>query len=317
MKIKHIWNYQLVLFFLKQSILWVHGLQILGWLLPPPAKQNLEKSSHQSPKKTAKTVRLTRSPTYFCHLWRLENPGTICFLIEIIHQHLRSMYVHTFPTSKKGDFTCTPPANSFYYNFSLYYTSLCSFMSVWVCVMQPTGHFQTGMARSTRQQDGSDVAGSSGAFSSPDGLKIFKSPVMEPWSQINKKPGEILTPMLYLPLNMLHVIFTLWIQWLRSMDPMWVNIPFPWSIFYIVGGFNPFEKYAGSSSWIISPRIGVNIKNIWVATNQFNIAPEKWWLEDDPFLLGFGNFSGAMGVYPWESKGHFSFEIRWISSCYK
>ena len=25
---------------------------------------------------------------------------------------------------------------------------------------------------------------------------------------------------------------------------------------------------------------------------KFNIAPEKWWLEDDPFLLGFGNFSG-------------------------
>ena len=26
---------------------------------------------------------------------------------------------------------------------------------------------------------------------------------------------------------------------------------------------------------------------------KFNIAPEKWWLEDDPFVLGFGNFSGA------------------------
>ena len=25
---------------------------------------------------------------------------------------------------------------------------------------------------------------------------------------------------------------------------------------------------------------------------KFNIGPEKWWLEDDPFLLGFGNFSG-------------------------
>ena len=25
---------------------------------------------------------------------------------------------------------------------------------------------------------------------------------------------------------------------------------------------------------------------------KFNIAPEKWWLEDDPFLLGPGNFSG-------------------------
>ena len=26
---------------------------------------------------------------------------------------------------------------------------------------------------------------------------------------------------------------------------------------------------------------------------KFNIAPEKRWLEDDPFLLGSGNFSGA------------------------
>ena len=23
------------------------------------------------------------------------------------------------------------------------------------------------------------------------------------------------------------------------------------------------------------------------------LEPKKWWLEDDPFLLGFGNFSGA------------------------
>ena len=29
---------------------------------------------------------------------------------------------------------------------------------------------------------------------------------------------------------------------------------------------------------------------------KFNIAPEKWWLEDDPFLLGPGNFSGAVPV---------------------
>ena len=27
--------------------------------------------------------------------------------------------------------------------------------------------------------------------------------------------------------------------------------------------------------------------------NKFNIAREKSWLEDDPFVLGFGNFSGA------------------------
>lgn len=59
-----------------------------------------------------------------------------------------------------------------------------------VCVTQPTGQFQTAMARSTRQQDGSDVAGSSSAFRSPDGLKIFKSPVtnMEPNKEKLEKP---------------------------------------------------------------------------------------------------------------------------------
>ena len=30
-----------------------------------------------------------------------------------------------------------------------------------------------------------------------------------------------------------------------------------------------------------------------ITPSKFNIAPEKWWLEDDPFLLGPGNFSGA------------------------
>ena len=29
---------------------------------------------------------------------------------------------------------------------------------------------------------------------------------------------------------------------------------------------------------------------------KFNIAPEQWWLADDPFLLGFGKFSGAFAV---------------------
>ncbi len=33
-----------------------------------------------------------------------------------------------------------------------------------------------------------------------------------------------------------------------------------------------------------------------VTPPKFNIAPEKWWLEDKPFLLGFGNFSGAFTV---------------------
>ncbi len=36
-----------------------------------------------------------------------------------------------------------------------------------------------------------------------------------------------------------------------------------------------------------------NSLNFIFPTKYVNIAPEKWWLEDDPFLLGFGNFSGA------------------------
>ena len=30
---------------------------------------------------------------------------------------------------------------------------------------------------------------------------------------------------------------------------------------------------------------------------KFNIAPEKWCLEDKPFLLGPGNFSGSMSMW--------------------
>ena len=33
--------------------------------------------------------------------------------------------------------------------------------------------------------------------------------------------------------------------------------------------------------------------NTWNTHSKFKIAPEKWWLEDDHFLLGFGHFSGA------------------------
>ena len=36
--------------------------------------------------------------------------------------------------------------------------------------------------------------------------------------------------------------------------------------------------------------------NINKSPPKFNIAPEIWWLEDDPFLLGFGNFSEAIPV---------------------
>ena len=36
------------------------------------------------------------------------------------------------------------------------------------------------------------------------------------------------------------------------------------------------------------------IGGLGIAPPKFNGSPlQKWWLEDDPFLLGFGNFSGA------------------------
>ena len=41
-----------------------------------------------------------------------------------------------------------------------------------------------------------------------------------------------------------------------------------------------------------SPLFG-GLWSILTTPPKFNIAPEKWWLEGDPFLLGPGNFSGA------------------------
>ena len=43
----------------------------------------------------------------------------------------------------------------------------------------------------------------------------------------------------------------------------------------------------------IEQRRGLLTKSSPATPPKFNIAPEKWWLEDDPFLLGLGNFSGA------------------------
>ena len=39
-----------------------------------------------------------------------------------------------------------------------------------------------------------------------------------------------------------------------------------WFCVITVGGFNPFEKYARQIGSF--PQVGVNIKNIWVATTQ-------------------------------------------------
>ena len=38
------------------------------------------------------------------------------------------------------------------------------------------------------------------------------------------------------------------------------------------------------------------ILSYWVSAYETNIALENGWLEYDPFLLGFGLFSGAMAV---------------------
>ena len=43
-------------------------------------------------------------------------------------------------------------------------------------------------------------------------------------------------------------------------------------------------------------------------TPKFNIAPEKWWLEDDPFLLGPGNCSGVNSLL------NFGRAFHWIHS---
>ncbi len=37
----------------------------------------------------------------------------------------------------------------------------------------------------------------------------------------------------------------------------------------------------------------VNLIALWFTLIETNIAPEKWWLGDNPFLLGPGQFSGA------------------------
>ena len=51
-----------------------------------------------------------------------------------------------------------------------------------------------------------------------------------------------------------------------------------------------------SQNWESSPIFGVKTKNIYIWNHQpvMNIAPEKWWWEDDGFLLGPGLFSGAL-----------------------
>ena len=66
----------------------------------------------------------------------------------------------------------------------------------------------------------------------------------------------------------------------------------------------------------------VDEKNVGCYTpGKFNseFTPQKWWLEDDPFLLGFGNFSGDMlnfrgGMFLTESRGFFLVKLCKICS---
>ena len=62
-----------------------------------------------------------------------------------------------------------------------------------------------------------------------------------------------------------------------------------------------FKLQPFSTSMIVGERVSGLISEIWrlgksYTLPKFNIASEKWWLEDDSFLLGFGHFSGAFPV---------------------
>ena len=52
-----------------------------------------------------------------------------------------------------------------------------------------------------------------------------------------------------------------------------------------VGGKKKLEKPKVSPPWRKKKGTAPKLNS--------EFTPEKWWLEDDPFLLGFGNFSGA------------------------
>ena len=73
----------------------------------------------------------------------------------------------------------------------------------------------------------------------------------------------------------------------------------PWSKVAILGMGdlppligNPYNGYINPYYWVDDhPLLYGNIGSLDPGTYS---PPEKWWLQDDPFLLGFGNFSGAM-----------------------
>ena len=79
----------------------------------------------------------------------------------------------------------------------------------------------------------------------------------------------------------------------------WARIPIDTLIHYLVGGFNPFEKYARQTGNL--PQVGVNIKHIWVATNQIQPViclghfsfPHLWHQQFVRQLLGRATFHVA------------------------
>ena len=81
------------------------------------------------------------------------------------------------------------------------------------------------------------------------------------------------------PRKLLQMPYNPWCWWLPWFFPSWkFQHEF---ILYLVGGFNPFEKY--ESNRIISPGIGVEIKNVWnhqlvihLYTNWYSALPSTY-----------------------------------------
>ena len=74
----------------------------------------------------------------------------------------------------------------------------------------------------------------------------------------------------------------------RCCSKGWTSLVQCWCITYLIFPTKAFDLFLllGFNWWNFPPLFDTPLK--------FNIAPGKWWLEGDPFLLGFGNFSGAM-----------------------
>ena len=68
----------------------------------------------------------------------------------------------------------------------------------------------------------------------------------------------------------------------------WVVYPITYRVLYILGG----ARFLPST--VFWKCISFQRLLFWVAMLDFRgVDPEKWWLEDNPFLVGVGNFSGG------------------------